>query len=96
MCVASPISYASVGNDETLQKIHWKKRGRLQGRAYERSCMEFFEIYIFETFLKFWVLRRLEIRIERIEKIQFDGANYEIHGISIEKLTFWDFFIFEW
>ena len=37
VCGASPIPYAGLGNDEVLQKIHWKKSGRGQGSAYERK-----------------------------------------------------------
>ena len=37
VCAAGPILYASLGNDEALQKIHWKKLGRHQGSAYERK-----------------------------------------------------------
>ena len=52
VCGASPIPYASVGNDEALQKIHWKKCGQGQGRAYERSWVEIFEKLKFSRFLR--------------------------------------------
>ena len=37
VCGASPVPYASLGNDEVRQKFHWKKLGRGQGSAYDRK-----------------------------------------------------------
>ena len=53
--------------------------------------MKIFKNSKFSDFWDVWTPRGLQIRIERIKRIQFGGANYEIREILTKNRVFFDF-----